>query len=80
MPFVRDVRLTTTLFGPVSLMDGEKTGLGKIAAQWLKPTVTVDTEFLGTHDIAFWGVAKPIPKEVAILVVVGLFLLLKRIF
>jgi len=77
MPFVRDVTLSTTLFGPVSLVE-QKTGLGRKLAEWLKPTVTVETEYLGAYDIAPWGKAEPISLGVVLLVAVGLFLLIRR--
>lgn len=77
MPFVRDVTLTTTLFGPVSLVD-QKTGLGRKLAEWLKPTLTVDMEYLGAYDVAPWGKAQPIGMGVILLVAVGLFFLIRR--
>jgi len=76
MALVNDITLTTTLNEPVSLMQTQETGgYGKLIAEWLKPTFTIHTEYLGTHDVALWGKAEPLPKGTVIFWVGGLLLL-----
>jgi len=77
MPVIDDVTLTTTLFGPVSLMGEQETGVGRALAEWLKPTITVKSEYLGDHDIAIWGKATPIKGLMLMLIGVGLFFLFR---